>query len=157
MFGTHCLNLWYPQPLLIYTIILLKSVCRRSQFYLDRLGRCLKLLLSTEGPFSHEFASQFGLAIFLYAEKTHKLSWKPSVCWMNQRATHRKWAVTPVTVDRSPATSWNGNNCGHSGDRLSQNGEKQQVKTATTRVYTFTAWKIWFRNYYVTYAFVQCV
>ena len=45
----------------------------------------------------------------------------------------------PVMVDRSPATNRNGNNmsgdnCGHSGDRLSQNGEKQQVKTATTRV-----------------------
>ena len=44
-----------------------------------------------------------------------------------------------------------GDNSDHSGDSLSQNGEKQQVKTATTTVYTFTAWKIWFRNYYVAY------
>ena len=46
----------------------------------------------------------------------------------------------------SPATSRNGNNmsgdnCGHNGDRLSQNAQKQQVKMATTRVYTFTPWK----------------
>ena len=47
-----------------------------------------------------------------------------------------------------------GYNCGHSGDRLSQNGEKQQVKTTTTRVYTFTARKMWFRNYYVAHVFV---
>ena len=44
------------------------------------------------------------------------------------------------------------NRCG----RLSQNGEKQQVKTATMRVYTFMARKIWFRNYYVAYGFVVC-
>ena len=59
----------------------------------------------------------------------------------------------------SPVTRWNGDNlngdnCGHSGDILSQKGEKQQVKTATTRVYTYTAWKIWFRNYYIAPAFV---
>ena len=35
----------------------------------------------------------------------------------------------------------NGDNSDHSGDRLSQNSEKQQLKTATMRVYTFTAWK----------------
>ena len=34
----------------------------RSQFLLDRPGRCLKLFVSTEGPSSYEFASQFGLA-----------------------------------------------------------------------------------------------
>ena len=61
-----------------------------------------------------------------------------------------------VTVDRSPAISRNGNNmsgdnCGHCDDRLSQNGKKQQVKAATTRVYTFTASEMWFRNYYVAY------
>ena len=25
------------------------------------------------------------------------------------------------------------------------------------RVYTFTAWEMWFRNYYVAYSFVVCV
>ena len=45
-------------------------------------------------------------------------------------------------------------NSDYSGVRLSQNGEMQQVKTATTRDYTFMAWKMWFRNYYVAYAFV---
>ena len=34
---------------------------------------------------------------------------------------------------------WTGDNCGHSGERLSQNDEKQQVKMTTTRVYNFTA------------------
>ena len=49
----------------------------------------------------------------------------------------------------------NSDHIGPSGVRSSQNGEMQQVKTATTRDYTFTAWKMWFRNYYVAYAFVQ--
>ena len=37
---------------------------------------------------------------------------------------------------------------GDSGDRLSQTGEKKQLKMETTIAYT------WFRNYYVSYAFV---
>ena len=45
-----------------------------------------------------------------------------------------------VMVDRSPATCRNSDkvnddNCGHSENRLCQNGEKQQVKTTETRVY----------------------
>ena len=27
---------------------------------------------------------------------------------------------------------------------------------ASTKVYTFTTWTIWFRNYYVSHAFVEC-
>ena len=42
----------------------------RSQFLLNRIGRCLKLFVSTENISSHEFASQFGLDIFLYAKNT---------------------------------------------------------------------------------------
>ena len=34
--------------------------------------------------------------------------------------------------------------------------KKQQVKTTTRRVYTFTASKIWFRHYYVAHVFVVC-
>ena len=52
------------------TIILLKSVCLSlfanysSQFLLDRLGRFLKLFVSTVIPFSHQFASQSALQMF---------------------------------------------------------------------------------------------
>ena len=68
-----------------------------------------------------------------FTRKTPKTIAKPessaSVCWMNQRATRRKGVVMPVTVDRSPATSRNGNNMSgdnysHSGDRLSQKRRK---------------------------------
>ena len=72
----------------IYTIILLSvrpsvrpsvclSVCRSVLAHcrsIYRLGRCLKLFVSTDSTSSHEFASQFGLAFFLYAKYTHKLS-----------------------------------------------------------------------------------
>ena len=63
--------------LIVYSIILLMSVCRCSQtaFLLDRLGRCLKLFVSTDSTCCHEFASQFGLAIF-YTQKTPKTSEK---------------------------------------------------------------------------------
>ena len=54
----------------------LKSVCLsqlkncRSQFLLDRLGRCLKLFISTESTSCHESASQFVLEYFLYSKNT---------------------------------------------------------------------------------------
>ena len=51
-----------------------------SQFWLNRLGRCLKLIATTRGTFCHEFASQFGLELFLYAKKlqtSHPLTDRP--------------------------------------------------------------------------------
>ena len=56
----------------IYTIILLKYVCRSSPFLLDRLGRCLKLFVSTKIPSSRELASQCGLEFFFKREKHQK-------------------------------------------------------------------------------------
>ena len=69
----------------ISTTIVLKSVCLslfancRSQFLFDRLGRCLKLFVSPVIPSSHEFASQFGLAIFFTSKNTQTLSQKLSL------------------------------------------------------------------------------
>ena len=40
---------------------------------LDFLGRCLKLSVSAESISCHEFAFQFGLAIFLYAKNIKNL------------------------------------------------------------------------------------
>ena len=61
-------------------------------------GWCLKLFVSTVGPSSHEFASQFGLAIF-FIEKHPKCIAEPS-----RRASvlfnESAMAVTAVTVDR---------------------------------------------------------
>ena len=74
----------------IYTIICLKSVCRstfadcRSQFLLDRLGRCLKLIVSYRGTSSHEFASQFGLEFF-YTRKNSQTTVGP----ITDRPRHR--------------------------------------------------------------------
>ena len=51
-----------------------------------------------------------------------------------------------VTVE-SLATRRSRNNCGHTA-------KNQRVKTTTVRVYTVTAWKMGFCNYYVAYAFV---
>ena len=65
----------------IYPIICLKSVflatfaVGSSQFLIDRLGRCLKLIASTRGTFCHEFASQFGL---LHAKKPQTTVARPA-------------------------------------------------------------------------------
>ena len=45
----------------------------RSQFLIERFGKCLKLFVSTDSTSCHEFASQFGLAIFLYAKNIQNL------------------------------------------------------------------------------------
>ena len=37
----------------------------RSQFLLDRIGKCLKLFVSTDSTFNHEFASLSGLDFFI--------------------------------------------------------------------------------------------
>ena len=56
---------------------------------LDRLGRCLKLFLSSDSTPCHEFASQFGLAIFLYAKNFQnpgEIGW-PARVRLNDPAT----------------------------------------------------------------------
>ena len=114
---------------IIYTIILLKSVAVRNSCS-GRLGRCLKLFVSTDSPSCHAFVSQIGLAIFLYAKSTQTLAEtvSPRKClfqWTSDRP--RKGAVTAsrlVASNTSNSVKLNGDNCGHSGDRLSQNGER---------------------------------
>ena len=54
----------------------------RSQFLLDRLGRCLKLFVSTVIPSSHEFASQFGLVIIIIMYLCSKLNGKFNGIWV---------------------------------------------------------------------------
>ena len=101
---------------------------------LDRLGICLKLFVSTDSTSSHEFASQFGLAMFLYAKNTQNVL-KP--CHLHECLFQltsdrpRKGAATAsrlVASDTPNSDNLNGDNCGHSGDRLNQNGEKATSK-----------------------------
>ena len=66
----------------------------------------------------------------------------------------RKNGVTARAFSWSPATrrncdNPNCHNCGPSGDRWNQNGEKQQIKTATTTVYTLAVWKSGFSTWRV--------
>ena len=63
-------------------------------------------------------------------------------CLLNEPASDplKRGGLMPVTVDRSPATSRNGNNkscdnCGHSGDILSQNDEKQRQDSDNESLY----------------------
>ena len=76
------------------------------QFLLDRLGRCLKLFVSTESISCHEFASQFGLPIFVYAtnDQNYREYRVARVnIYLNEAATGH---CLPVTVDRLPATTY---------------------------------------------------
>ena len=57
---------------------------------LDRLGRCLKLIVSSESISCHAFASQFGLEFVLYAKKNPNLSLiqsRPHVVYFNGSPT----------------------------------------------------------------------
>ena len=56
----------------------------------DRLGRCLKLIVSSESISCHEFASQFGLEFVLYAKKNPNISLiqsRPHVVYFNGSPT----------------------------------------------------------------------
>ena len=94
-----------------------------SLFLPDRLGRCLKLFISTEGTSCPEFASQFGLAMFINAKNTknyREYRVARTNVYLNEAATGH-WS--PVTDDRSPATTYmSGDNSDYSDVRLSQNG-----------------------------------
>ena len=57
-------HLYYNSPNMRKTML---ASCR-SQFLLDRLGKCLKLFVSTVGTSCHKFASQYGVEMFLYAK-----------------------------------------------------------------------------------------
>ena len=115
----------------IYTIILLKSVDvsqLQVEFLLDRLGICLKLVVSTESISCREFASQFGLAIVLYAKNTH------TNVYLNEAASGH---CLPVTVGRSPAKTYmSGDNSDYRwrqiepkrGNATRQNGDNNRLK-----------------------------
>ena len=116
----------------IYTIICLKSVCLatfadcRSQFLLDRLGRCLKLIVSSGSTSCHEFASQFGLAFF-YTRKTsiNYRECRVSRIWLlNEKGRNAGLAGDRSTVSGKHTRAFNG----HSTDRLSQHDENNKSK-----------------------------
>ena len=109
----------------------------RSQFLLDRVGGCLKLFVSTESTSSHEFASQFGLAFF-YTWKTPK-NYREN--WVSRKGLLNEQALRPIKNGRNAGHSpsiasdkMSGDNSDHSGDRLSQNGEKQQREFIPSRL-----------------------
>ena len=77
--------------------------------------------------------------------------------WMKQRP-----AIVRRSVARSPARerTWAATTAiiklvGLAESYWAKTGKCNNVKTATTRDYTFTAWKIWSRNDYVAYSFIN--
>ena len=78
-------------------------------------------------PFYHACASEFGFAIVLMPTPN------------KTRSKNRvKASVQLNTIGTSKQRQPERENCGHSGDSLSQKTKKQHIKTATTRVYLFT-------------------
>ena len=72
----------------------------RPQFLLDRLGRCLKLFVSTESTSCHELASQFGLEFFM--RKTLKTSGKPG----RQCQCLFQWPATSHFISGAARHGW---------------------------------------------------
>ena len=90
------------------------SVCRlqlancRSTFLPDRLGRSLKLFVSTESTSCHDFASQFGLEMFIIGEKTKQKSSVQLIVRSRLTTTDTAVAVVAVYIDcDKTATSQN--------------------------------------------------
>ena len=139
----------------------------RSQLLLDRLGRRKTFFVSTDSPSCHEFLSQFGPAIFLYAKKHPQIRGnrvaRASV-YLNKQAIDHDWsaATRRKAIGRhgwSPAIPSNsnnlyGDNCGHSGDRLSQHGNKAASQNGDND--RIPSRPEQFRVSYVAHAFVVC-
>ena len=91
----------------------------------------------------HEFASQVGLAFFIrekHPKTITKTESRASACLLNEPASDPSKRGGNAGHGRSiTSDNMNGDNSDQGGNRLSQTGEKRQVKTATTMVYTFTA------------------
>ena len=112
--------------LFIYTIILIKSVAVR------------KLDVAILARSSREMSQTVRVSVRpsnLYTRKTPRIALKPSrlrEClfqWTSDRP--RVGAVTAsrlVAIDTPNSDNLNGDNCGHSGDSLSQNGEKPTIQ-----------------------------
>ena len=127
-------------PMCNYTIITLKSfaVSKLQVAILVRLSREMYQTVGIDS--SHEFASQFGLAIF-YTRKTHKRYREDRVPRKFQFLLHN-WQIMPSGTSRQvfvecaghglsiASDNMSGNNSDHSGERLNQNGDNV--------VYTFT-------------------
>ena len=73
----------------------------RSKFLLDRLGRCLKMFVSTESISCHEF----GLAIFI-REKHLKLSWIPHHICLFEWSTERPFIASRIGEKGPLTSSW---------------------------------------------------
>ena len=71
----------------------------RSQYLLNRLGRYIKLLISTDIPSSQEFAYQFGLVFFLHAKNP-----KPSPLRQCSVDRHRLYFKHITYIDDFPST-----------------------------------------------------
>ena len=136
---------------LYYNLILANC---RSQFLLDCFGICIKLFVSTESVFLSRVLVSVRPSIFI-RENIQKLSRRPalaqlSVEWTSSDPSKR---VKPIMVDRSPATTWAATTTIIAATTAII-AATDWATTVTTRVITFTAWKMWFTNYCVAYAFV---
>ena len=97
----------------------------RLQFLLNRLGRCIKLFVSTERTSSHEFTSRFGLYIFLNAKNTQKLWRIPSRPRARLRDCSIEWTSDAGKCGHGWDPLTRRTHCDHSGDQFSQNGHSK--------------------------------
>ena len=125
----------YPQQ---YYIILFKYVCHSTfaKLHVAILARSSQEISQTVRIDRRSFLSPGRISVpsnkFFYNRKTPKNyrgTKQPGSVHLNEPASNlSKRGSNCVMVDRSLATCRNGDNlndnCGHSGDRLSQNGEK---------------------------------
>ena len=97
----------------IYTIICLKNMSPfancRSQFLPDRLGRCLKLAVSSESISCHEFASQFGLEFVIREKKKKPIvnTESPACCLFRMQMSLYDWTnISPGAPNSTAITAY---------------------------------------------------
>ena len=100
---------------------------------LDRLGKCLKLFVSSDSISCHEFASQFGLAFFYMRKTFINYHEQPFSCkfLLNEKGRNAGLAVDRSTVFPTSTRAVNV----VSSDRFSQHGENNKSKRRQRELY----------------------
>ena len=131
-------HLYYNSPNMRKTLL---ASCR-SQLLLDRLGKCLKLFVSTVGTSCHKFASQYCLEMFLYAKLGHTTTPNIGCCAAARQRIVCRSRSTDRQRQRALAATTEGLAVSDRGNATSQNDKNE-------RLYLHGLKKMWFSNHCV--------
>ena len=141
-------HLYYNSPNMRKTLL---ASCR-SQFLLDRLGKCLKLFVSTVGTSCHKFASQYGLEMFLYAKLGPKTTPNTGCC----AAARQRIVCRSRSTDRQRQRALAATTEGLAVSDRANTGKCNNSKRQEREIIPSRLEKMWFSNHCVALPVFFC-